>query len=110
MISILQAGSHPDHPIRYFLEWEFIDGIIYTFGDQIGVQVTMLLFFGITGLALYQSTDSVMVPMGVLIVIAPMTAALLAPIGFKFSIVVMFLAVAIAGTSLVVGINRRVAR
>jgi len=96
----MACGEYPDAPLNYWLEWRFIDGAVCPFGDQIGVAVTMLLFFGITFMSLYLASDSVIVPVAVLIVLAPATVALLPALGFNFVVVVLILAIASAGTYL----------
>lgn len=93
----MACGTYPDQPIKYWLDFRFMDGAVCTFGDQIGVGVTMLMFFGITFLVLYQASDSVMVPVGALIVLAPVTMALLPAIGFQFVAVVVIVTVAALG-------------
>lgn len=98
----MACGAYPKYPLDYWLEWRFVDGTVCTFGDQIGVSVTMLMFFGITFLALYQASGSVVVPLAALIVIAPATMVLLPAIGVQFAVVVMILAIAGAGTYLYV--------
>lgn len=104
---IMQCGAYPNSPIEYFLNWRFIDGVVCLFGDKIGVGVTMLLFFMITGLALYQASGNALVPLGAMIVLAPLTMALLPAIGYQFVVVVMFLAIAGAGMYLYSAANRR---
>lgn len=103
--TIMQCGAFPESPIEYFLNWRFVDGVVCAFGDAIGVGVTMLMFFGITGLGLYQASGSVLVPIGALIILAPLTMALLPAIGFQFAAVVMILA--IAGGGMYLYINAR---
>lgn len=93
----MACGRYPDHPINYWLEWDFLDGVVCTYGDQIGVSVTMLLFFGATFLTLYQASDSVLVPAAVIIVLAPLVMALLPAVGFQFAVVVVVMALAIIG-------------
>jgi len=93
----MPCGAYPNHPIEYWLDFRFVDGTVCAFGDQIGVSVTMLMFFGVTFLALYQSTNSVLVPVAVLIVLAPLVVALLPAIGFQFATVVMVLGLAVVG-------------
>lgn len=91
------CGVYPDNPLRYFLEFRFMDGVVCTFGDQIGVTVTMLLFFGVTFLVLYQASRSVMVPVGVLIILAPAVMGLMPAIGVQFTVLVMVIMLAVAG-------------
>lgn len=93
----MACGKYPDHPINYWLEFDFMDGVVCTYGDQIGVSVTMLIFFGVSFLALYQATDSVMVPVAVLIVLAPLVMGLLPAVGFQFAVIVVALGLAIIG-------------
>jgi len=96
----MACGTSPTSPLEYWLDWAFVDGTVCTFGDKIGVGVTMLLFFGITFFALYGATDSVMVPLGVLIVLAPITVAVIPVIGAQFALVIILLALAAAGMML----------
>lgn len=93
----MACGQYPDHPIEYWLEFRFIDGVVCTYGDQIGVSVTMLLFFGVTFLALYQASDSILVPVVVLIVLSPIVIGLLPALGVQFAVIVVVLALAIIG-------------
>ena len=102
-----QCGAYPNSPIEYFLNWRFIDGVTCTFGDQIGVGVTMLLFFMMTGLGLYQASGSVLVPIAALIILAPLTMALLPAIGFQFTIVIIFVGLAGAGMYLYMAASGR---
>lgn len=94
----MACGAYPSDPLQYWLEWRFMDGTVCTFGDKIGVAVTILFFFGITFLVLYQATGSVAVPIGALIVLAPVTFLLLPAIGVTFAAVIVILAIAAAGT------------
>jgi len=96
----MACGEYPGNAIQYWLEWRFIDGTVCPFGDQIGVGVTMLMFFGLTFMTLYIATDSVIVPMAALIVLAPAAMALLPALGFNFVVVVLVLSIAAAGTYL----------
>lgn len=93
----MSCGDHPQHPIEYWSNFEFIDGVVCYYGDQIGVSIFMLVFFAMTFLALYQSSGSIMLPVVVLIVLAPIIAVLLPAIGIQFIVVVMLLMLAIAG-------------
>lgn len=93
----MPCGQYPDHPIRYWLNWDFVDGAVCVYGDQIGVSVTMLLFFGVTFLTLYQSTGSVLVPVGVLVVLAPLVVVLLPAVGLQFASVILILGLAVVG-------------
>jgi len=93
----MACGAYPNDPLQYWLEWRFMDGVVCAFGDQIGVMVTMLLFFGVTFLVLYAASRSVMVPVGVLIVLAPAVSGLLPAIGVQFTMVVMVIMIAVGG-------------
>lgn len=93
----MACGDYPQHPLDYFLEFRFIDGVVCYYGDQIGVSVFMLVFFTMTFLGLYQASGSVMLPVVVLIVLAPIMAVLLPALGVQFIVVVLVLMIAIAG-------------
>lgn len=93
----MACGAYPDEPIRYFLEWRFIDGAVCYYGDQIGVTVFMFIFFGVTFLSLYQSSGSIMLPIVVLIVLAPLVFVLLPAVGVQFVAVVMVIMLSIGG-------------
>lgn len=93
----MACGDYPQHPIEYFNEFRFVDGIVCYYGDQIGVSVFMLVFFAGTFLGLYQATGSIMLPVVVLIVLAPLMAVLLPAIGLQFIVVVLVLMLAIGG-------------
>jgi hypothetical protein len=94
----MACGAYPDDPLRYFLEWRFMDGSVCTFGDSIGVTVTMLFFFGVTFFTLYQASGSVAVPVGAIIVLAPVAFLLFPAIGVQFAAVVVILSLAMVGT------------
>jgi len=96
----MACGINPKHPLEYFLDWAFVDGTVCTFGDKIGVGATILLFFGITFFSLYGATDSVLVPIAVLIVMAPVTVAVIPAIGVQFAVVVIILSLATVGMQL----------
>lgn len=93
----MACGDYSKHPIEYFNEFRFIDGITCYYGDQLGVSVFMLFFFTTTFLGLYQASGSVMLPVVVLIVLAPLIAVLLPALGIQFIVVVLVLMLAIAG-------------
>ncbi len=93
----MACGDYPQHPIEYFLEWRFMDGVVCYYGDQLGVTVFMLMFFTATFLGLYQASGSIMLPVVVLIVLAPLVAFLLPAIGVQFIVVVLVLMIAISG-------------
>ena len=93
----MACGDYPQHPFQYFTDWRFLDGIVCYYGDQLGVSVFMLVFFTTTFLGLYQASGSVMLPVVVLIVLAPLVAVLLPAIGVQFIVVVLVLMLAIAG-------------
>lgn len=93
----MACGAYPESPIQYFLEWRVLDGVVCTFGDQIGVGVTMLIFFGVTFLVLYQASGSIMVPVGAIIVLAPVVMTLLPAVGVQFVAVITIVMLAVAG-------------
>jgi len=93
----MACGTYPDHPYEYFANWRFVDGIVCYYGDQLGVTVFMLMFFAATFLGLYGATDSIMLPVVVLIVLAPLVSVLLPAIGIQFVVVILILMLGIAG-------------
>jgi hypothetical protein len=93
----MACGAYPDAPINYFLEWRFVDGAVCYYGDQIGVTVFMFIFFGVTFAALYQASGSVMLPVVVLIALAPIVIFLLPAVGIQFVTVILVLMTAIGG-------------
>lgn len=93
----MSCGDYPQHPIEYWADFRFIDGVVCYYGDQVGVSVFMLVFFSMTFLALYQSTGSIMLPVVVLIVLAPIIALLLPAVGLQFIVVVLVMMLAISG-------------
>lgn len=93
----MACGDYPNDPLQYLLEFRFMDSIVCYYGDQLGVTVFMLLFFSATFLGLYQASDSVMLPVVVLIVLAPLVGVLLPAIGIQFIVAVLILMLSIAG-------------
>lgn len=93
----MACGTYPDQPIKYWFDFRFVDGAVCTFGDAIGVGLTMLVFFGVTFLVLYHASGSVMVPTAVVIVLAPVLMTLLPALGVQFLVVVIVLSIAAAG-------------
>jgi hypothetical protein len=93
----MSCGDYPQHPMEYWLEFRFVDGVTCYYGDQLGVSVFMLVFFTATFLALYQTSGSIMLPVVVLVVLAPVVTVLLPAIGVQFMVVVLVLMLAIAG-------------
>jgi len=93
----MPCGDYTQHPIEYWADFRFIDGVVCYYGDQVGVGVFMMVFFAMTFLALYQSTGSIMLPVVVLIVLAPIMAVLLPALGIQFIVVVLVLMIALAG-------------
>jgi hypothetical protein len=96
----MACGDYPNDTLQYFLEFRFLDGIVCWYGDQLGVSVFMLFFFTATFAALYAATGSIMLPVVVLIVLAPLVAVLLPAIGLQLTVVVLILMLAIAGFTL----------
>lgn len=85
-------------PFEHFLDWEFMDAMIQVFAEPVGVGVVMLMVLGTTFLVLYQASDSVMVPVAVVIVLAPLIVGLLPAVGIRFLVVVLVLAIAALAT------------
>lgn len=77
--------------------WEFIEGVVGFYADATGVAAFFLIFFGATFIAMYQSSGSVMLPVVVLIVLAPMTMALVPAVGVQFVAVIMLTMMAVGG-------------
>lgn len=94
----MACGDYPQHPIEYWADFRFIDGIVCYYGDPpIGVTVFMMVFFTGTFLGLYQASGSIMLPVVVLIVLAPLVAVLLPALGLQFIVVVLVLMLGAAG-------------
>lgn len=93
----MACGAYPDHPIEYFLNWQFVDGAVCYYGDQIGLAVFFLVFFGATFLGLQQATGSTMLPVVVLIVLAPLVVFALPALGIQFLTIVVVLMMAVGG-------------
>jgi len=93
----MACGKYPEHPIEYWVNFDFIDGVICPYGDQIGVSLTMLVFFGVTFLTLYQATDSILVPVAVLVVLAPLVIGLLPAVGVQFGVIILAFGLAVVG-------------
>lgn len=93
----MACGAYPDEPIRYFLEWRFVDGAVCYYGDEFGVTVFMFIFFGATFMSLYQASGSVMLPLVVLIALAPLVMVLIPAVGVQFVAVLMVLMLAVGG-------------
>lgn len=83
--------------IEPWLEWEFLDGVVNYFAGGMGVEAFFFVFLGATFLALYQSSGSVMLPVVVLIVLAPMLAALIPAVGVQFVTVVLVSMLSVGG-------------
>lgn len=86
-------------------EWEFLDGVVSYFAGGMGVEAFFFVFFGATFLALYQSSGSVMLPVVVLIVLAPMLAALIPAVGVQFVTVVLVSMLSVGGFWLYQSLN-----
>jgi len=80
------------------LDWEFVDAVTEYFGSAMGgVEVFMFVFFGATFMGLYGATDSVMLSVVVLILLAPLVAGLLPAVGIQFVAVILLSMMAIGG-------------
>lgn len=84
-----------------FTEYEFLEGVVGFYAQNMGEAAFFLVFLGATFMALYQSTGSVMLPVVVLIVLGPMIALLMPAVGVQFVALVMLLMLAIGGYWLV---------
>lgn len=93
----MACGEYATHPIKYLLEWRFIDGVVCYYGDQMGVAAFLFLFIGATFLGLQQATDSFLLPVVVLIAIAPLVAILLPAVGMQVMMVMMVLMMGVVG-------------
>lgn len=93
----MACGAYPEEPIRYFLEWRFVDGAVCYYGDEFGVTVFMLIFFGATFMSLYQASGSVMLPIVVLVALSPLVMFVIPAIGVNFVGVLVVLMFAIGG-------------
>lgn len=80
-----------------FLQGDYMDGVVGYFGSVTGTEAFFFVFFGVTFLGLYNATDSVMLPVVVLIVLAPLVAGLLPAIGIQFVTVVLLTMLSIGG-------------
>jgi len=80
-----------------FLNWEFLDGVIAYYATSIDELGFMLVFFGATFMALYETTGSVMLSVVVLVLLAPLVAGLLPAVGVQFAVVIMLLMAAAGG-------------
>lgn len=93
----MACGTYPLHPINYLLEWRFIDGVVCYYGDQMGVAAFLFLFAGVTFIGLQQATDSILLPVIVIIALAPLMAILLPAVGMQVMAVVMVLMMGVVG-------------
>lgn len=78
-------------------EFEFLDGVVGYFAGATGVDAFFFVFLGATFLALYQASGSVMLPVVVLIILAPMIAALIPAVGIQFVTVVLLAMLTVGG-------------
>lgn len=93
----MACGDYPEHAMEYFLEWRFVDGVVCYYGDQMGVAAFLFLFIGVTFIGLQQASDSFLLPIIVLIAIAPMVAILLPAVGMQVMAVMMVLMMGVVG-------------
>jgi len=93
----MACGEYASSPIEYLLEWQFVDASVCYFGDQIGVAAFMLVVFGATFLALYQSSGSVMLPIVTLIVLAPMVMVIIPAVGTQFVGIILAIMIMVGG-------------
>lgn len=85
------------NPLEYWMQYRFMDGAVCYYGDQIGVLAVMLIFFGITFTALWQSSGSIMLPVVVLIVLGPLVVLLLPAVGVQFVAIILVFMLGIGG-------------
>ncbi len=88
-----------------FLDWNFLEGIVGFYTLSMAETAFFLVFIGGTFMALYQSTGSVMLPVVVLIVLAPMLAALVPAVGIQFVTIVLLVMSSIGGYWLLQSLN-----
>ena len=93
----MACGVNPGSPIEYWLNWQWVDGVVCFYGDSIGVLAFMLIFFGITFMGLYNSTGSMMLPIVVLIALGPMVLFLVPAVGVQAIIVTTMFGFGIGG-------------
>jgi len=84
-------------PIEYWINWQFTDGAVCWYADVMGLAPFFFLFYGVTFLALYQASGSMMMPVVVLIALAPIIMVLIPAIGVQFVAVIMLIMTAIGG-------------
>lgn len=93
----MACGDYPLHPINYLNEWRFIDGIVCYYGDQMGVAAFLFLFAGVTFIGLQQASGSFLLPVVVVIALAPLIAILLPAVGMQAMAVMMVLMMGVVG-------------
>ena len=88
-----------------FLDWQFLEGVVNFYSIGMAEAAFFLVFVGATFMALYQSTGSVMLPVVVLIVLAPMLAAVVPAVGIQFVTIVLLVMSSIGGYWLLQSLN-----
>jgi len=84
-----------------FLEWEFLDGVIGYYATSIDELGFMLVFFGATFMALYETTGSVQLSVVVLVLLAPLIIGLLPAVGVNFGYLILVLMLVASGFLLI---------
>jgi len=91
----------PASAFESFLEWEFIDGVIGYYATSIDQLGFMLVFFGATFMALYETTGSVQLSVVVLVLLAPLVIGLIPAVGVNFAYLLLVLMVVAGGWLLI---------
>lgn len=75
--------------IDFWTNWQWFDGINCFFADQLGQSVIAFIFFGVTGISLYLSTGSIVVPTVIGIIIGGVAFALLPAYGIEVGLILI---------------------
>lgn len=87
-------------PWTYLLNFEFIKAFSCTYFDSVGLLVTGLLVFGAVGVSLYVTTDSVAIPVVLVLVVGGAIIPLVAGPGVQMAVIVLLISGAGAATYL----------
>lgn len=77
--------------IDFWTNFNWWDGIVCFYNDQLGASVTAFIFFGVTAMALYISTGSIFVPTVIGIIVAGVIFVLLPAWGIEVALIVIVL-------------------
>jgi len=84
-----------------FTNFEFLEGVIGYYATAIDELGFMLVFFGATFMALYETTGSVQLSVVVLVLLAPVVIGLLPAVGVNFGYLLLVLMIVIGGYLLI---------